>query len=93
MVEIEGADVLFFVSGSTPVVKLGSAIAHALYASKTVTLRAIGPGPINQAMKAVVVAIGFTAPRGIDLAVVPSFLEVAMPDRSVTALVLKIVLL
>lgn len=93
MVEIEGQDVTFFVSSSTPVTKLGSAIAHAVYAQKTVTLRAIGAGAISQAQKAIAVATGFTAPRGYDLASRPSFAAVAMPDREVTAMVFKVVVI
>lgn len=93
MIEIDGQDVTFFVSSSTPVSKLGSAIAHGIYADKTVTLRAIGAGAISQAMKAVAVAIGYAAPRGYDLAVRPSFSDVDMPDRKVTALSLKVVVL
>lgn len=93
MVEIDGKDVTFLVSSSTPVTSLGSAIAHGVYAERTVTLRAIGPGPISQAMKAVAVAIGYVAPRGYRLAVSPSFTDVVMPDRTVTALALKVVVL
>jgi stage V sporulation protein S len=93
MIEVDGQDVTFFVSGSTPVAKLGSAIAHGVYADKNIRLRAIGPGPISQAQKAVAVAIGFAAPRGYRLATIPSFEEVTMPDRTVTALVFQIVVL
>ena len=91
MVEVDGQDVTFFVSSSTPVTKLGSAIAHGVYAQKTVTLRAIGAGAISQAMKAVAAAIGYTAPRGIDLSVRPGFEEVQMPDRTVTAMLFRVV--
>lgn len=93
MIEIEGQAATFWVSSSTPVAKLGSAIAHGVYAEKTVTLRAIGAGAISQAMKAVAVAIGYTAPRGYDLAVRPSFSDVPMPDKTVTAVTLKIIIL
>lgn len=93
MVEIEGDEATFWVSSTTNVSKLGSAIAHGVYARKTVTLRAIGPGPISQAMKAVAVAIGYAAPRGYDLAVRPSFIDVQMSDKLVTALALKICVL
>lgn len=94
MIEVEGKDVTFFVSSSTPVTKLGSAIAHGVYAGKSVTLRAIGPGPISQAMKALATANGFTSPRGFDLASRPSFTSVIMPDgKEVTAMVFKVVVL
>lgn len=95
MVEIEGNDVTFFVSSSTPVSKLGSAIAHGVYARKTVTLRAIGAGAISQAMKAIAVANGYAAPRGIQMAAAPAFTEVKMEDRRepVTAMLFKVVVL
>lgn len=93
MIEVEGSDVTFFVGGSTPVPKLGSAIAHGVYAEKNIRLRAIGPGPISQAQKAVAVAIGFAAPRGYRLATIPSFEEVKMPDRTVTAMVFQVIVL
>jgi stage V sporulation protein S len=93
MAEIDGQDVTFFVSSSTPVPKLGSAIAHAVYAGKTVTLRAIGADAISQAQKAVAVAIGYAAPRGYDLATRPGFSEVTIPDRTVTAMTFRVVVL
>lgn len=91
MIEVDGQDVLFHVSSSTPVAKLGSAIAHGVYAGRSVTLRAIGASAVSQAMKAVAVAIGYAAPRGYDLAVRPSFADVEMPDKTVTALSLRVV--
>jgi stage V sporulation protein SpoVS len=93
MIEMSDKQVTFFVSGSTPVTKLGSAIAHGVYAQKEIKLRAIGPGPISQAMKAIACANGYAAPRGIRLAAVPSFEAVTMPDREVTAVVLQVVVL
>lgn len=93
MIEIAGNEVTFFVSGSTPVPKLGSAIAHGIYAEKQIRLRAIGAGAISQAQKALAQANGYAAPRGITLAAVPSFEEVEMPDRTVTAMVFKVVVL
>ena len=95
MIEIDatGKNVTFMVSATTHVTKLGSAIAHGVYAQKTVTLRAIGAGSISQAMKAVAVANGFAAPRGIQLAVAPSFTEASMPDRTVTAMAFRVVVL
>jgi stage V sporulation protein S len=95
MIEIDstGKNVTFMVSATTPVTKLGSAIAHGVYADKTVTVRAIGAGAISQAMKAVAVANGFAAPRGIQLAVAPAFTDADMPDRTVTAMALKVLVL
>lgn len=93
MIEIDGSDATFFVSSSTPVAKLGSAIAHGVYADRNITLRAIGAGAVSQAMKAVAAAIGYAAPRGYDLAVRPSFQDVEFADKSVTALVFQVIVL
>lgn len=86
-------EVTFFVSGSTPVAKLGSAIAHGVYADKKIRLRAIGAGAISQAQKAIAVARGYAAPRGYSLASVPSFEEVDMAGdgKRVTALVFLVI--
>lgn len=92
MIEIDGQDVTFFVSSSTRVDKLGSAIAHGIYAKKTVTLRAIGAGAISQTQKAVAVANGFAGPRGIRLATVPAFTDAEMSDKTVTAMEFLVVL-
>lgn len=80
-----------FVSASSPVGKLGSAIAHAVYDKTRVELRAIGAGAISQAVKAIAVARGYVAPQGIDLLVRVGFTDVTLPDKVVTALVLEIV--
>lgn len=93
MVELDGKDVTFYVSSTTKVDKLGSAIAHGVYADRTVTLRAIGAGAISQTQKAVAVANGFAAPRGIQLATVPAFTEAEMSDKTVTAMAFKVVVL
>lgn len=79
------------VKGTASVPPLASAISHAVYDGKTVTLRAIGASAISQAVKAVAVARGYVAPRGIDLMMVPGFTTVDMPDGKVTAITLRIV--
>lgn len=79
------------VKGTANVSSLASAISHAVYDGKTVTLRAIGASAISQAIKAVAVARGYVAPRGIDLMLVPGFTNVEMPDGTVTAITLRVV--
>ena len=79
------------VKGTASVPPLASAISHAVYDQKTVTLRAIGASAISQAVKAVAVARGYVAPRGIDLMLVPGFTSVDMPDGQVTAITLRVV--
>lgn len=55
---------------------LASAISHAIYDNRQVTLRAIGAGSISQTMKALAIARGFVAPRGFDIAVIPGWASV-----------------
>ena len=78
------------VSGNSPAEKLAAAISHHVYDGKRIALRAIGAGAVNQAMKAVAIARGYVAPRGIDLSVVPGFVDVEMPDRNVTAMLFRV---
>lgn len=78
------------VKGTASVSALASAISHAVYDSKDVTLRAIGASAVSQAVKAVAVARGYVAPRGIDLSMVPGFQDVEMPDGKVTAITMRI---
>lgn len=79
------------VKGTASVPPLASAISHAIYDSRTVTLRAIGASAVSQAVKAAAVARGYVAPRGIDLALVPGFVTVEMEDGNVTAITLRVI--
>lgn len=65
----------FKVSASSPPQKVASALAHSFYEHphQNVTVRAIGAGAVNQAVKACAIARGFVATRGMDLVVKPGF--------------------
>lgn len=80
------------VKGTASVPPLASAISHAIYDARTVTLRAIGASAVSQAVKAAAVARGYVAPRGIDLALIPGFTTVEMSDGDVTAITLRVVI-
>lgn len=72
---------------------VASALSHAVYDNKKVTLRAIGAGAVNQAVKACAIARGFVAPRGIDLAFVAGFDTVTMNDgEELSAVTLLVVI-
>jgi stage V sporulation protein S len=71
------------VAASTPAGTLASAIAHAVYDGTPVTMRAVGAGAVNQAIKALAIAQSYVAPRGIILSCRPGFTEVTMPDGKV----------
>ncbi|WP_188187571.1 stage V sporulation protein S [Nonomuraea sp. SYSU D8015] len=91
--EIEENDdksVLLRVSASSDAAKLASAIAHAIYNGKQVSLRAIGAGAVNQTSKGIAIAQSYVGSRGITLAARIGFTTVEMADGKVSALVYKI---
>lgn len=49
-------------------------------------LQAVGAGAVNQAVKAIAVARGFVAPNGIDLVMIPAFLEITIDQQERTAI-------
>lgn len=55
---------------------VAGAIAGTIDEQGKAEIQAIGAGALNQAIKAVIIARGFYAPRGVDLNIVPSFTEV-----------------
>lgn len=75
-----GDEAILRVKNTSSPQSVASAVSHAVYDNKRVTLRAIGAGAVNQAVKACAIARGFVAPRGIDLSVVPGFDTVRMGD-------------
>lgn len=85
-------EVVLRVKRTSSVPALASAISHAVYDKKPLIVRAIGAGALNQAVKAIAVARGYVAPRGLDLSVRPGFSYVDMPGETepVTAIVLKV---
>lgn len=76
-------------AGSNPQ-SIASAIAHAMYDYKTVRLRAVGAGAVNQAVKGIAIARGYVAPRGYDLVCKPGFTTVESRDGEISALVFVI---
>lgn len=76
-------------AGSSPQ-SVASAIAHAVYDNKTVKLRAVGAGAVNQAVKAIAIARGYVAPRGIDLTCKPGFTTIESRDGEISALIFAI---
>lgn len=83
--EVDG-DILRVGAGSNTKA-VASAIAHAVYEQRTVKIRAIGAGAVNQAVKSIAIARGYTAPRGIDLVCVPGFSTISSRDGDISAIV------
>jgi stage V sporulation protein S len=88
----EKTEILLRVKATTSVPGLASAVAHAIYDDQPISLRAIGAGALSQAVKAVAVARGHVAPRGVDLVCIPGFCTVTVgpDDEEVTAITLRV---
>lgn len=75
--------------GSNPQ-SVASAIAHAIYDTRQVSLRAVGASAVNQAVKAIAIARGYVAPRGLDLTCKPGFTSIESRDGEISAIVFVI---
>lgn len=76
-------------AGSNPQ-SVASAIAHAVYEHKSVKVRAVGAGSVNQAVKGIAIARGYVAPRGYDLVCKPGFTTVESRDGEISAILFSI---
>lgn len=76
-------------AGSNPQ-SVASAIAHAVYEYKTVKIRAVGAGSVNQAVKGIAIARGYVAPRGYDLVCKPGFTSIESRDGEISAILFTI---
>ena len=78
------------VSASSNPQSVASAIAHAVYDSRHVKLRAVGAGAVNQSVKAIAIARGYVAPRGFDLSCVPGFTTIDSREGEISAIVFTV---
>ena len=76
-------------AGSNPQ-SVASAIAHSVYETRGCKVRAVGAGAVNQAVKAIAIARGYTAPRGIDIVCVPGFASIESHDGQISAIVFEV---
>jgi len=76
-------------AGSNPQ-SVASAIAYAIYEHHSCKLRAVGAGAVNQAVKAIAIARGYTAPRGLDLKCIPGFSTIKSHDGDISAIVFTV---
>lgn len=49
-------------------------------------VQAVGAGAVNQAVKAIAITRGFVAPNGLDLVMIPAFVEIDIDDETRTAI-------
>lgn len=86
------ADTQIRVSSGTPVAQLASAIANRIYEGNTVVLQMIGAAAVSQAVKAIAVASGFTASRGLSLSAKPAFEDIPGhgSDGIITRMIIRV---
>jgi len=86
MSEITEENILRVGAGSNPQA-VASAIAHSIYETRGCKIRAVGAGAVNQAVKAIAIARGYCAPRGLDLVCIPGFASIKSHDGDISAIV------
>lgn len=74
------------VSGSSDPKSVAGAIAAVVKDEGKVELQAIGAGAINQTVKAIAISRGYVAPLGVDLIMIPEFIEIDVDDEVRTAI-------
>jgi stage V sporulation protein S len=78
------------VSANSRTSAVAGAIAGVIREHNRAEVQAIGAGAVNQAIKALVLAIGYLKNDGIDIACVPEFADVTIDDKVRTAIKLVI---
>ncbi len=78
------------VSANSRTSAVAGAIAGVIREHKHAEVQAIGAGAVNQAMKALVLAIGYLKEDGIQVVCVPEFADVTIDDKVRTAIKLVI---
>lgn len=71
--------------------KVAGALANLFKEKDVIEIQAIGAGALNQAVKAIAIARGFTAPSGKNLVCTPAFTDIVVDgaDRTAIKLIIK----
>ena len=70
--------------------RVAGALANAFRSSGDVEIQAVGAGALNQAIKSIAIARGYIIPTGKELICIPSFHDLMVDDKRITALRLVI---
>jgi len=73
------------VSATSRTSAVAGAIAGVVREHKRAEVQAIGAGAVNQAVKALVLAIGYLKSDGINVVAIPEFVDVEIDDKVRTA--------
>jgi len=74
------------VSANSRTSAVAGAIAGVVREYKRAEVQAIGAGAVNQAVKALVLAIGYLKNDGLDIVCMPEFADVTIDDKVRTAI-------
>lgn len=77
---------LLKVSSKSSSKAVAGALAGVIREQGKVELQAIGAGAVNQAVKAIAIARGYTATSGVDLVCIPAFVDVEIEGEERTAI-------
>lgn len=81
---------LIKVSANSRTNLVAGAIAGIIRDNGSAEMQAIGAGAVNQAVKALAIAIGYLANDGIDIGAIPALNDIDIDGRVVTAVRLSI---
>ena len=81
---------LIKVSANSRTSAVAGAIAGVVREHKRAEVQAIGAGAVNQAVKALVLAVGYLRNDGIEVVCVPEFADVTIDDKVRTAIKLVV---
>lgn len=79
-------DTMLKVSAKSNPGSVAGALAGVIREEGRAEIQAIGAGALNQAVKAIAIARGFVAPQGVDLIVIPAFINIEVDGEARTAI-------
>jgi len=65
---------------------VAGALAAVIREEKKAELQAVGAGAVNQTIKAIAISRGYVAPNGMDLIMIPAFVEIEIDGEERTAI-------
>lgn len=80
------------VSSTSSPSSVAGAIASMVRTNDKIQIQVIGAAALNQAIKAIAIARGYIIPTGSEIVCVPSFYDLMIDEKEVTAIRLTIIL-
>lgn len=74
------------ISGKSNPKAIAGAIVGQIKEKQSPELKAIGAAAVNQAVKSLAIARGYAAPLGIDITVIPAFMNIQSENEEITGI-------